>query len=114
MVFFDGGWSLSGVPAGWNLQISPETHQGAGIQRSPTFTDPAASLKITVQLPCHDDYPALEWVLFFENTGRNATRLLQSVRALDVHIGTDALRVVLHRALGGSDRPTPKGGYGFP
>jgi alpha-galactosidase len=104
--FVYGGRSLSGVPAGWNLQVSPETHQGVEIQRSFTITDPATSLKITAQLTCYDDYPALEWVLFFENTGRNATPLLQSVRALDVHIGTDARKVVLHRALGGSNKPT--------
>jgi len=58
--FIYRGRSLSEVTAGWNPHVSPETHQGAGIQRSPTLADPAASLKITAQLTCHDDYPALE------------------------------------------------------
>jgi alpha-galactosidase len=49
-----------------------------------TWTDPVTKLKVTREIVQYSDYPAIDWVLYFENTGTDNTKLIENIQALDV------------------------------
>jgi alpha-galactosidase len=54
-----------------------------GARYSVQWTDPRTGLKVTASAIAFKDFPAVEWVLRFENTGTNDTPILEKVQALD-------------------------------
>jgi len=72
------------------------------------YRDPDTGLQVTWEAVQYDDFPAVEWVLYFENRGQDATPLLQDVQALDVTLrraGGPREAFVLHAARGGVCTP---------
>ena len=67
-----------------------------------SWTDPATSLRVNATASAFKRYPAVEWVLEFENTGTEDTPLIEQVQALDVQLRTGYFRkpVTLHHLLG--------------
>ncbi|MGO8929370.1 MAG: NPCBM/NEW2 domain-containing protein [Limisphaerales bacterium] len=53
-----------------------------------SWTDPNTSLRLSATVAAFKRYPAVEWVLQFENLGPQDTPLLQDVQALDVQLRT--------------------------
>lgn len=79
-----------------------------------TWSDPKTGLKVTAVAKSYKNYPATDWVLHFENQGKQDTPILEDVQALDVTLNTDTYYGVLHHLLGddigivGQDTFTPK------
>ncbi|MBM3500241.1 MAG: hypothetical protein FJX74_16410, partial [Armatimonadetes bacterium] len=48
-----------------------------------TFRDPATGLEVTCEVRRFDDFAAVEWVLYFRNTGEQDTPILADIQALD-------------------------------
>lgn len=48
-----------------------------------TYTDPVTGLEIRCELVCHDDFPAVEWVMYLRNTGMADTPILDYIQPLD-------------------------------
>lgn len=67
-----------------------------------TWTDPATGLKLTADVSVFKHYPAVDWVLYFENTSQKDTPILADIRALDVVLrtGQAAKPAVLHQITG--------------
>jgi len=69
--------------------------------RTLTLTDPQTGLQVRLEAVCFDDFPAVEWVAYFKNTGDAATPIISDIQALGAHFPggkEDACRV--HDALG--------------
>ena len=68
-----------------------------------TYTDPQTSLKARCVCTAFSDFPAVEWLLTFENCGKDDTPIIENVQALDIEITRESEgEFVLHRALGSS------------
>jgi len=59
------------------------------IQHEYIYTDPKTCLKIHCILTEYKDYPAVEWVLFFENAGDSESHILQDVLPADFVFTSD-------------------------
>jgi alpha-galactosidase len=63
--------------------LTEQNLDGKRSQRTLTFTDPKTGLQIRWVSTRYSDYPAVEWVLYFKNTGTVDTPILENVQALD-------------------------------
>jgi alpha-galactosidase len=73
-----------------------------------TWTDPATGLRVRMKAVRYADYPALEWLLWFENTGKADTPILADVQAMDLTFRAPMpgqVPYLVHRSNGGT--PTP-------
>ena len=66
------------------------------------YADPASGLELVAEICEYKDFPAIEWVLHFKNTGKVDTPILENVQALDFALDVQPPHgeVVLHRILG--------------
>ena len=72
------------------------------INQEVSWTDPKTKLRVGATVTAFKRYPAVEWVLEFENLGTNDTPVLSEVQALDVQLRTGYFRkqVILHQLNG--------------
>jgi len=68
------------------------------------WTDPKTGLVVTADVKVFKGYPAVDWVLFFENRGAGDTPIIENIQALDLKLGAGnpKLPVVLHQLEGDS------------
>jgi len=67
-----------------------------------SWTDPKSGLKVSATVTAFKRYPAVDWVVYFENTGSADTALIEDIQALDVRLRTGYFRepVRLHQLAG--------------
>ncbi len=66
-----------------------------------TYTDPDTGLEVICDAIQYTDYPAVEWVMHFRNTGSVDTPIIDSVRPLNLGVNTtNSSPVVLHHSKG--------------
>lgn len=65
-----------------------------------TYTDPASGLEVRVAGKTFADFPAVEWVLHFKNTGSADTPILENVQALDAALECAEGDPIIHHAKG--------------
>jgi len=79
-----------------------------GRVRRREWTDPATGLRVRWEHTEHADFPAADWLLWFENTGRGDTGIVSEVQAADLTFAAPmpgpAYRV--HQLKGGVPNPT--------
>ncbi len=74
-----------------------------------TFTDGETSLRVIWERLYYRDFPAVDWVLYFENTGEGDTPIIENIQALDIRLGSPIgaeKPFVLHRTNGAPSNPT--------
>jgi alpha-galactosidase len=65
------------------------------------YTDPKTGLTVRCVGIEYRDFPAVEWLLYFKNTGGKDTPILENVRALDLRLARPSLGgFVVHHARG--------------
>jgi len=69
--------------SGWRLARDSRRLDAARTRHTLTYSDPATGLVARLEATQYHDYPALEWVVYFENEGARDTPILEDVRALD-------------------------------
>lgn len=69
-----------------------------------TWTDPSTGLRVTVEAVRYSDFPAIDWVLYFENTGSRDTPIIEDIQALDITLDAPPYR--LHKTNGAPANPT--------
>lgn len=71
-------------------------------RRMVRWADPETGLAVSAQVRTFKHWPAIDWVLSFENTGTNVTPILENIQALDLQIGDGHARqpVIVHRLEG--------------
>ncbi len=55
-----------------------------------TYTDPATGLEVRAEATVFADFPAVEWILYFKNTGAAATPILENILPLDTALPLSA------------------------
>jgi alpha-galactosidase len=74
-----------------------------------TWTDPRTRLRVEWHAIRYADFPAAEWVLYFENAGNTDTGIIEEVRALDLNLASPIATTVpyrLHKTNGAPANPT--------
>ena len=51
-----------------------------------SFTAPGSGLVCRCVAVEYEDFPTVEWTLYFKNTGSNDSPILSNVQALDLHL----------------------------
>jgi len=99
--FVLGGQSSAELLPKWSRQASEERPEGAQ-RRASMWTDPRTGLRVTCEVTLHDDFPAVDWVLYFENGGNEDTPILENVLPLDTTFAQEGAsqKPVLHYARG--------------
>jgi alpha-galactosidase len=68
--------------------------------RTFALSDPATGLEVECDVREDANHAAVEWVLYFENTGTNDTPILEKILALDLPLPSPASNAVVHYARG--------------
>lgn len=69
-----------------------------------TYTDPRSGLAVKCEVTAFKDFPAVEWVLHFENTSGNGTPLIEEAKAVDLSFDTAPGDLILHHSRGSDAR----------
>ena len=79
-------------------------------RRTLTYTDSHTGLQVRCVAVEYDDFPVVEWTLYFKNTGTSDIPILSDIQALDIGLNFGAEenedRVVLHHFAGGFAEPS--------
>lgn len=81
--FAYGGRASSQLLRTWEFAAQSSEVPGATLHEL-TWRDPATGLVVRAQAKVFERYPAVDWVLTFENTGTQDTPIIENIRALDV------------------------------
>jgi alpha-galactosidase len=93
---------------GWKPTKSTERLDDGRTRTVTTWTDGQSRLRVTWESVQYADFPAVEWLLHFENAGEADTEIVSDVQALDLAITTPLAGAVpyrLHAAHGGTPDP---------
>lgn len=111
--FTYGGVRSSELLPAWNRSAS--SRESAHMTETEvSWSDPKTALKVTAVVKSYKDYPAADWVLYFENQGQQGTPIIEDIQALDILANTDTGLGVIHHLLGddsgivGQDAFTPR------
>ncbi len=96
-----GGAAARDAMKTWTRADVAKTEQKCD-RRTITWTDAATGLKVQAEITLWKRYPAIEWVLYFENTGKQDTPILEDIQPLDVTLRTTDTKqpAILHQITG--------------
>ncbi|MHB9130018.1 MAG: alpha-galactosidase [Armatimonadota bacterium] len=99
---YDGQTSETLLPD-WTKAIETRELDAARMQYTLAWTDPKTGLKVRCVSVEQQDYPVVEWTVYFKNTGTTNTPILENIQGLDARFerGT-AGEFVLHGIKGDS------------
>ena len=81
--FVYGDKHSDGLLPSWEYQEDSRPLGAGKTQRTQTYTDPQTGLSVRCEIVQYDNYPTVEWTLYFKNTGAVDTPILEDIRALD-------------------------------
>jgi alpha-galactosidase len=79
---YDGQPSSALLPS-WNATTADKKLDTQRTERSIVFTDPKTGLQVRCVATHYADFPAVEWVLYFKNTGAADTPIIENIQAID-------------------------------
>jgi alpha-galactosidase len=94
---------------GWESQTGPAVTADGVESGWETWTDPVSGLRVRIETRRFAGFPALEWMLFFENTGAQDSPLIENIQALDLTLDRPISREEpyrLHRSKGAPANPS--------
>lgn len=94
------------LPFSFTLGEQPATAVAWEVSREEgalTLTDPASGLRVICEAQTFADFPAVEWVLYFENTGDVDSPILADIMPLDMTVAADKQTACRLRHARGSD-----------
>ncbi len=91
----------------WKLQKQSVPLDEYRDQETLTYSDPATHLEMRCVLVRYKDYPTVEWTLYFKNSGKGPTPIIENIQALDTSlVGDSDGQFRLHYSKGSSAKPT--------
>ena len=100
--FVYGGESSDTFLAGWRHEVVTNNFADRVTYVS-QWDDPKTGLKVRADATVFKDFPAVEWLLHFENTGTNDSPILENVQALNAALNTGATQNLLLDQIAGDD-----------
>ncbi|HEY3412612.1 MAG TPA: alpha-galactosidase [Armatimonadota bacterium] len=98
-----GGRGIRDLLPAWEVRTKAAKGPDGRSVRTTTWSDPATGLRLTREMTQFPGYPAVDWVLRIENTGKADSPLIEDVLPLDAEISAPlpgANPYVLHRTNG--------------
>jgi len=87
--------------AEWKVELTEEKMDKVTSGYTLTFTDPKTMLIVRCKAMVYADFPAIEWMLEFENTGNDDTPIIEEIQAADIRLfASEHERYILYHALG--------------
>jgi len=88
---------------GWKKEVA-KREDGEKIIYDISWFDPDTHLLVEAEVKIYRDFPAVEWVLYFENKGDAPTPIIRDIQALDINLatGNSYREGVLHQLRGDS------------
>ena len=77
------GHSSSEILRTWRVERMTRDAASGTKEHTLTYTDPATGLEVRCVATEFADFPAVEWILYFKNTGAANTPIIEDIRALD-------------------------------
>jgi len=84
----------------WKRESIENKPDATRTQRELTWRDPATGLEVRIEAVLFSDFPAVEWVARFKNTGSKNTPIIEDIQALDALMLPAAASPRLHWAKG--------------
>jgi alpha-galactosidase len=81
--FTYGGQASDGILPGWSGGTTTQRLDANRTQRDFTWSDLQTGLEIHCVMVEYTDYPAVEWTVYFKNTGTQDTPILENIQGLD-------------------------------
>ena len=81
--FLYGGQPSTKLLADWPRTVTIQQLDDVRTQHTITWTDPNTGLEVRCVLVDYSTYPALEWTVYFKNTGKDSTPILENIQGLD-------------------------------
>jgi alpha-galactosidase len=94
-----GGASSKTFLSKWTIQKQSSTPDADSVMVATTWIDPASGLKVTFEKITYSDFTAVDWLLYFENTGTANTDIISDVKVLDTSFADPSY--TLYRTNGG-------------
>ena len=70
----------------WNLKATSRKLDAARTERTFIYSDPETGLELRCVAIKYEDFPTVEWTLWFKNAGTQNTPILEKIQALDVSL----------------------------
>jgi alpha-galactosidase len=91
----------------WQVEHSEHVVDTQHRRTTLIYTDKETGLEIRCETTHFTDYPAVEWVLYFRNTGSQDTPIIENIQALDMVLSRAAAGpFVVHHAVGSDAKIT--------
>jgi len=74
-----------------------------------TWDDPNTDLRVIFEAIRYSDYPALDWVMYFENNGNSDTPIISDLKSMDIALQSPVNKgtpYLLHKTNGSPSNPT--------
>ena len=99
--FTYGGKEARALLKTWT-PTATRTDETDRVRHQVTWTDPETQLQVTAAATCFKRYPAVDWVLTFQNQGPKDTPIIEDIQAVDTVLQTAAAKqsAILHRLTG--------------
>ena len=111
--FTYGGKPSAKSLATWKKSVADVLPGDGREQHRIVYVDPTTGLDVACEMTLFSDFPAVEWVLRFQNLGNADTPIIEDIRPLDLEItvpggGNDAQQadVILHHCKGSTCQAT--------
>jgi alpha-galactosidase len=105
--FTFAGQSSSKLLPAWQIQRSQRRLDKERTEYSFNYTDPATALSVRGLAIAYDDFPSVEWTLYFKNNASSPSGILENIKPLDTEFerGSET-SIALHHSKGSMDKAT--------
>ena len=101
--FTCGGKPSVEVLEGWERKCHTRKLDGQRTEHTIAYTDPESGLVLRCVAVEYQDFPTIEWTLFFKNTGQADSAILENIQALNVGLQRNSdEEFLLHHCAGAS------------
>ena len=87
--FVYGGQASGDFLAAWPVKTDEKKLDQNRTQRAFTWTDPDTGLEVRCISVEYADFPAIEWTVYFRNTGTENTPILEDIQGIDAEFERD-------------------------
>ena len=102
-----GGQSSAQLLKTWESQESVRQLDEARSEHTRVYKDPKTDLQVRYVAVVYSDLPAVEWTVYFKNTGSAPTPILENIQALDMVLERNGEgEFILHHGKGTPNSPT--------
>lgn len=70
--------------ATWNVERKTTTIDEHRTAHRVVYSDPAGGLSVRCEAVAYDDFPTVEWTLYFKNNGKTDTSIIENIQSLDI------------------------------